>query len=148
MMYCVFHSNRNVVMFYVPLRRKTQDAKSLLDWPVAFTKVRLMVSNPEITGEIIWQCFLTSGEWSPLRIGHHFRHGLDLYTGYIGPWFQNGGSSRKALVCDSNRPSGIYWTASCSLFLFFFSSAHYCLFDGATCGVSLEWRADWIDCER
>ena len=26
---------------------------------------------------------------------------------YIGPWFHNGGGSRKTLVCDSIRPSGM-----------------------------------------
>ena len=39
----------------------------------------------------------------------HFRYGLLAYT---GPRFQNGGGSRKALVCDSIRPSGmdLYYT--------------------------------------
>ena len=49
---------------------------------------------PEITGELIRKSEAPA-------VGHHFRHGL---LAYIGPWFLNGGGSRKALVCDSIRP--------------------------------------------
>ena len=64
-----------------------------------------IISNrrfPEITGEIIWKSEAPA-------VGHHFRHRLLAYT---GTWFQNEGGSRKALVCDSIRPSGmdLYYT--------------------------------------
>ena len=52
---------------------------------------------PEITGEIIRKSEAPA-------VGHHFRHGLLA--------FQNGGGSRKALLCDSIRPLGmdLYYT--------------------------------------
>ena len=63
----------------------------------------------EIIGEIIRKS-------EALVVGHHFRQGL---VAYIAPWFQNGGGSQKALVCDSIRPSGMdlyYWAIQQSWF--------------------------------
>ena len=90
---------------------------------------------PQITGEIIWKS-------EACAVGHHCRRRLLVY---IGPWFQNGGGSRKVLVCDSIRPSGmnLYYTGLPDgavrqfFFFFFFFFAYYSLFGGATCGVSV-----------
>ena len=84
-------------------------------------------------------------------VGHHFRHGLPAY---IGPRFQNGGGSRKALVCDSIRPSGMdlyyIWTARCALcarntsffFSLFFFRVLRSFWRGHMRCVRLEWRTD------
>ena len=100
---------------------------------------------PEITGEIIRK------SEAPV-VGHHFRHGL---LAYIGPWFQNEGGSRKALVCDSIRPSGmdLYYTGLsnvCYVLETLLFSFHilWSFWRGHMWCVCLEWRTDWIDCER
>ena len=51
----------------------------------------------------------------PLRLSHSswtMNTDLICIQAYLGLWFQNGGGSRKTLVCDSIRPSGIdlYYT--------------------------------------
>ena len=103
---------------------------------------------PEITGEIIRKSEAPA-------IGHHFRHGL---LAYIGPWFQNGGGSRKALVCDSIRPSGmdLYYSGlpdaryalETLLFSSSFSRVLRSFWRGYMRCARLELRTDWIDCER
>ena len=103
---------------------------------------------PEITGEIIRKSEAPA-------VGHHFRYGLQAY---IGPWFQDGGSWQKALVCDSIRPSGmdLYYTglpdARYALETFLFSSSFSRVLRSFWRGymrcVRLEWQTDWIDCER
>ena len=100
---------------------------------------------PEITGEIIRKSEAPA-------VGHHFRHGL---LAYIGPWFQNGGGSRKALVCDTDsiRPSGmdLYYTglldaryALETLFFFFFYPRTTVFLAGphAVCPFGM---ADWLN---
>ena len=98
---------------------------------------------PEITGEIIQKSEAPA-------VGHHFRHGL---LAYIGPWFQNGGGSRKVLVCDSIRPSGmdLYYTglldaryALETLFFFFFYPRTTVFLAGphAVCPFRM---ADWLN---
>ena len=85
-------------------------------------------------------------------VGHHFIHRL---LAYIGPWFQNGGGSWKALVCDSVRLSGmdLYYTGlpdECyaleTLFAFFFHVL-WSFWQGHMRCVRLEWRTDRIECE-
>ncbi len=102
---------------------------------------------PEITGEIIRKSEAPAVE-------HHFRLGL---LAYIGPWFQNGGGSQKALVCDNIRPSGmdLYYTglpdaryALETSFLYFSSHVLRSFWRGHMRCLCLEWRTDWIDCEH
>ena len=102
---------------------------------------------PEITGEIIRKSDASAVE-------HYFSHGL---LAYIGPWFQMEAAVEKRWsVTVSDLQAWTYTMLDCqmalcarntSFFLLLFS-AYYGLFGGATCGVRLEWRTDWIDCER
>ena len=71
-----------------------------LDWMhLSHSQLKLSTGEQTTFGnkEIIWQCFLTPGEWSLLR-AHNFRHGLDRLglsyvhwheiLAYIGPYFR------------------------------------------------------------
>ena len=99
---------------------------------------------PEITGEIIWK------SEAPM-VGHRFTHEL---LAYIGPWFQNGGSSQKALVSDLQAwtytildcQTALY-TKNTFFFFFFYSCILQSFWQGHMRCVCLEWQTDWIDCE-
>ena len=124
--------------------RKSLKGSATPDW-VTFNR-----RFPEITGEIIQK---SEVPW----VGHHFRHGFDLYTGtHTHTHTHTGDGSRKALVCDSIRHSGmdLYYTgqpavrcARETLFFFLFSRTTVFWWGHMRC-VRLEWRTDWIDCER
>ena len=105
-----------------------------------------IISNrrfPEITGEIIWKSEAPA-------VGHHFRHRLLAYT---GTWFQNEGGSRKVLVCDSIRPSGmvLYYTGlpdvryALEIFFLLLFSPHTMVFLAGPHAVCPFGMADWLN---
>ena len=105
----------------------------------------------EITGEY----FLTPGEWSPLRVGHHFRYGLDLHTGIyrsmISEWRQQ---LRIAGLWQyqtfRHGPLSIYIYTGLPAVRYAWETLFLCMsfWWGHMQCVHLEWRTDWIDCER
>ena len=140
------YSKKDIKLFTQP-SVKSSDELLVLSRLGAWDEVTVNRRFPEIRGEIIRK------NEAP-AVGHHFRHGL---LAYIGPWFQNGGGSRKALVCDSTRPSGmdLYYTglpdaryALETLPPTPTSSPRTTVFLAGPQAVRLEWRTDWIDCER
>ena len=95
---------------------------------------------PEITGEIIWKSEAPA-------VGHRFTHRL---LAYIGPWFQNGGSSRKALVSDLQ--AWTYTILDCQMalytrntFFFFFFYSRVLVFLAGPHAMCLFGMADWLN---
>ena len=119
--------------------RKSLKGSATPDW-VTFNR-----RFPEITGEIIQK---SEVPW----VGHHFRHGFDLYTGthtHTHTHWRRQSKSAGLWQYQTFRHGPIlYWTASCALcarntfFLSFF--AYYGLLVGphAVCPFGME---DWLN---
>ena len=110
---------------------------------------------PEITGEIIRKSEAPA-------VGHHSRYGLDLYTGIyiyilVHDFTMEAAVEKRWSVTVSDLQAWTYTILDCQMRTmrekhFFFSSSFFRVLRsfwwGHLCCARLEWRTDWIDCER